>query len=193
MNPEGLTLASSNWRGPQSYVGHNYAFRPYFRSAFQGRAGHYFAVGITTLRPGLFLSYPIEQGGSVRGVVALKLSLDPLEQDWAAQPQEKVAVVDANGVIISSSEPNWKFRTLQPLPPKSGGHWRGAGSSPTCNCPLWASGGSPGWRPTARSTASLPCPRTRLPPNCTPWTWAAATLPATPSCPIRTGPYVSPP
>ena len=118
MNAEGLTLASSNWRDPQSYVGHNYAFRPYFRSAFRGRAGHYFAVGVTTSQPGLFLSYPIEQGGSVRGVVALKLSLDPLEQDWATQPQEKVAVVDASGVVISSSEPHWKFRTLQPLPPE---------------------------------------------------------------------------
>ncbi len=118
MNVAGLTLASSNWDTAQSYIDHNYGFRPYFRAAVTGRSGHYFAVGITTSQPGLFLSYPIERGGRVMGVVALKLSLDPLEQDWATQPQEKVAVVDANGVVISSSEPRWKFRTLEPLAPE---------------------------------------------------------------------------
>src|SRR6185503_11321656 len=30
-NPDGLTLAASNWDTPQSFVGRNYAFRPYFR------------------------------------------------------------------------------------------------------------------------------------------------------------------
>ena len=118
MNADGLTLASSNWRSAQSYVGHNYGFRPYFQSALGGKAGHYFAVGVTTFVPGLFLSYPIESGGRIVGVVALKLSLDSLETEWAGQPAEKVLVADSNGVIISSSEPNWKFHTLAPLPPR---------------------------------------------------------------------------
>ncbi len=116
LNTDGLTLASSNWRSEKSYVGQNYGFRPYFQAALRGEAGRYFAIGATTLTPGLFLSYPVEIEGRVIGVVALKVALDPLEASWAEQPAEKVLVSDGNGVIIASSEPNWKFRTLQPLP-----------------------------------------------------------------------------
>lgn len=115
MDDKGLTLASSNWDQPLSYVGNNYSFRPYFKAALAGGAGNYFAVGATTGTPGLFLSYPVEIDGRIAGVVAIKVALDPLEQAWAEQSSEKVLVSDGNGVIIASSEPNWKFHTLTEL------------------------------------------------------------------------------
>src|SRR5690606_29955295 len=59
----GDTLAASNWDEASSFVGHNYAFRPYFQDALQDVWGRYFAVGVTTGVPGYFLSHAIEQNG----------------------------------------------------------------------------------------------------------------------------------
>lgn len=42
---DGRTLAASNWRLPQSFVGHQYAFRPYFREALAGGLGRFYGVG----------------------------------------------------------------------------------------------------------------------------------------------------
>ncbi|RLB68784.1 MAG: hypothetical protein DRH03_09425 [Deltaproteobacteria bacterium] len=115
MNFEGLTVASSNWRSQDSYVGHNYNFRPYFKKARNGKPGHYFAIGATTKRPGLFLSYPVTSEGKILGAVAVKVSMATLEQAWARQGDEKVFITDDYGVIFASNEPTWKFRTLAPL------------------------------------------------------------------------------
>src|SRR5690606_5755821 len=52
----GETLAASNWNEEGSFVGHNYGFRPYFIEAIANGAGRFYAVGVTTGRPGYFLS-----------------------------------------------------------------------------------------------------------------------------------------
>ena len=41
INKDGLTLASSNWNKPDSYVGDNYAFRPYFVDAVEQGLGKF--------------------------------------------------------------------------------------------------------------------------------------------------------
>lgn len=50
----GLTLAASNYRQSGSYVGNNYAFRPYFRDAVDNGFGVFYGVGATTGDPGYF-------------------------------------------------------------------------------------------------------------------------------------------
>ncbi len=42
MDAQGLTLAASNWDAERSFVGNNFAFRPYFRNALQGDTGGFF-------------------------------------------------------------------------------------------------------------------------------------------------------
>ncbi len=42
MDAQGLTLAASNWDAERSFVGNNFAFRPYFRNALQGDTGVFF-------------------------------------------------------------------------------------------------------------------------------------------------------
>ena len=115
MDTTGLTVAASNWREPTSFVGENYAFRPYFQDALAGRAGQFFAIGATTGRPGLFFSRPVRAGGDIVGVAVAKVDLDPLEADWQAGG-EGVVVADRNGVIVLSSDPSWKYRTLREIP-----------------------------------------------------------------------------
>lgn len=114
IDPAGNTVAASNWARPDSFVGHNYAFRPYFREAMAGRTGMFFAVGATTRIPGFFLAHPVVEEGRVVGVLAAKVELTRLESTWA-ESGESLMVVDQHGVVALSSSPAWKFGALAPL------------------------------------------------------------------------------
>jgi two-component system C4-dicarboxylate transport sensor histidine kinase DctB len=48
------------------------------------------------------------------GVAAIKVSIESQQRSWT-QGADKVALVDANGVIFLSSDPAWKFKALKPL------------------------------------------------------------------------------
>ncbi|UTW05883.1 sensor histidine kinase [Pseudomonas benzenivorans] len=115
LDRRGDTLAASNWSEWSSFVGNNYAFRPYFQDALRQSAGRYFAVGVTTGIPGYFLSHVVrDDDGGVLGVLVVKLELDELQREWAAQPGV-LLVADGYSVVILSSRPGWRFRVLGEL------------------------------------------------------------------------------
>lgn len=118
IGPDGNTLAASNWRRPESFVGENYAFRPYFQQAIDGGVGQFFAVGATTRVPGFFIAHPVRDGGRVLGVIVVKIELDPIENTWA-DGGESVLVVDRHGVVALSSVAAWRFSALAPLEERS--------------------------------------------------------------------------
>lgn len=114
MNSKGVVLASSNWAGAGSFVGEDLSFRPYFKTALQGRVGHYYAIGTTRGDPGYFVSQPIVDQGRIIGVTVIKIGLHPLE--GASLPAGTPALIaDANGVIILASFPEWRLKALSPL------------------------------------------------------------------------------
>lgn len=104
LDPTGETLWSSNYLSNNSFVGQNYGFRPYFRTAMAGNAGFYFAVGATTGKPGLFFSNPIRSGESVLGVMVAKVSLEPLATNWRESGDRVWLSNDMNFVFLSSRE-----------------------------------------------------------------------------------------
>ncbi len=114
------TVAASNWNTPRSFIGQNYAFRPYFRDAMSGGVGRFYAIGATTGEPGYFLAHRMRDdataAGQPLGVVAVKISLDDIEANWA-RSGELLMLADAHGVVFLASRPEWKFRTLEPLAP----------------------------------------------------------------------------
>ena len=110
----GLTLASSNWNTPQTFVGRNYGFRPYFRDALAGDVGRFYAIGNTTSEPGYFIAAPVHGGGQVQGVVVVKVDLQRL-QDASPAQAESVAVADAFGVIFLASDASLRYRPIAPL------------------------------------------------------------------------------
>jgi len=111
---DGETLAASNWNEPGSFVGHNYAFRPYFLDAMAAGSGRFYAVGVTTGKPGYFLSSRVEADGRPIGVAIAKVDMAPLAATWAAAG-EMTAIADGDGVIFLSGEPGWTYRPLQSL------------------------------------------------------------------------------
>ncbi len=115
MDRQGLVLAASNWDTPASFVGWNYTFRPYFRDAMAAGAGVFYAVGVTTEAPGLFLSQALRDAqGRAVGVVVVKIGLGALERAWATGG-EPLALADERGVLFLASREDWRYRTLAPL------------------------------------------------------------------------------
>lgn len=112
----GLTLAASNWATSQSFIGQHYTFRPYFTEAMEGRPGRFYGVGATTGDPGYFISAPVQQNGTIRGVVVVKVSLAAFETAWR-ESGDALNLADAHGVLFLASLPDWRYRSLAPLPP----------------------------------------------------------------------------
>jgi two-component system C4-dicarboxylate transport sensor histidine kinase DctB len=74
MDAQGVVLAASNAGQPNSFLGQNYSFRPYFQQALAGARSDYFAIGATSGRPGYFVAEPaIFAAGTQKGVIAIKL------------------------------------------------------------------------------------------------------------------------
>lgn len=115
MDRNGETLAASNWNSDASFIGRNFSFRPYFQQAINGLTGHYFAFGITSNVPGYYISHPVRTDGTnFAGAVVVKTLLEALLQRWA-RGSESVLVADQNGVVIISSNLDWRFRDLAGL------------------------------------------------------------------------------
>lgn len=116
LDASGTAVASSNWEQPDSLVGRNFAYRPYYTAAMGGQPGAFFALGTSTNRPGYYLSFPVRSGDGVAGVVVIKVSLEALEVGWASAP-EHVVVTNTDDVVVATNVPGWRFHTLAPLSP----------------------------------------------------------------------------
>jgi PAS domain S-box-containing protein len=120
MNGNGVTEASSNRNAPESFVGKNYAYRPYFQQALNGKVGRYFAVGVT---PGYYVSYPIRnpRWKNFKAVAVAKVTLSGIAKELqtvAEKDNSIVCLVDPRGVVFLSSQPDMIFNSLWPLAAK---------------------------------------------------------------------------
>jgi two-component system C4-dicarboxylate transport sensor histidine kinase DctB len=114
MNAQGLTLAASNWDKPLTFVGNNYAFRPYFTGAMKTGAGQFYGVGVTTGEAGYFIAALVGPLEAPLGVVTVKIGLSELERKWQVA-NESVLLADEKGVVFLASRASWVYRPLSPL------------------------------------------------------------------------------
>lgn len=114
IDADGLTLASSNWDESDTFVGHNYTFRPYFRDALQFGQGRFYGIGTTSHEPGYFLATSMRTPTGARGVVVVKISLNEFESALS-QGSDTVMLLDSGGIIFLSSVPAWRYHTLVTL------------------------------------------------------------------------------
>ncbi len=138
---DGIAIAASNWREPDSFVGNDYTFREYFKRGMEfGHAEHY-ALGSVSKRPGLYLSQRVANAnGTAVGVVVVKVEFDGLERDWGNSGRSTF-VTDNHGIVLITSRPEWRFLTTVDIPP----HERVAireslqfGEAPLETLPVWA-------------------------------------------------------
>ncbi|WP_186032212.1 sensor histidine kinase [Burkholderia gladioli] len=113
----GKTIAASNWNQPDSFVGQNYSYRPYFIDALHNGSGRFYGLGTVSRTPGYYHATQINDEHGVKiGVVVIKIDLDVIESMWQRSP-ETLVVTDSNGVVFLTSFAGWKYRTLKPLSP----------------------------------------------------------------------------
>jgi diguanylate cyclase (GGDEF)-like protein/PAS domain S-box-containing protein len=114
MDADGMTVASSNRKDPDSFVGKSYRFRPYFQEAAKGQPGRYFALGITSGKRGFYASYPVQDRlGKVLGVVTMKKDLDEMETFFSQYPF--CFLINPDGIVFLSSRPAMVLKSLWPL------------------------------------------------------------------------------
>ena len=69
IDPAGNTVAASNFDRADSFIGQNFAYRPYFSDALAGGKGRFFALGTTSGVRGYYFGAPIRDAdGRVAGV-----------------------------------------------------------------------------------------------------------------------------
>ena len=115
LDPEGNAIGSSNHNDKDSFVGHDFSFRPYFTQAILGEPGKYYAVGVVSGWRGYYFSAPIFSSGEVLGVVVIKILLEPVFQRLRDEGAEYL-IVGYDGVVFASSQPDWALNSLQALP-----------------------------------------------------------------------------
>lgn len=110
----GNTIASSNWNLERSFVGRNYAWRPYFSNAIQGNPSQYFALGSSSKQRGYYFSYPVTYAAEIIGVIVIKMDLNAIESNWQNRNNIFVAT-DKYDVVFMSSSDEWLFKSLTQL------------------------------------------------------------------------------
>lgn len=114
LNRDGTTIAASNFDNEESFVGNNYRFRRYYSDAIENRVGNFFAVGVTTGRPGYFLSEAIIQGDEALGVAVVKVEFIELLEYWK-EARENVLITNKDDVVVLSSNPELLYKMLGPV------------------------------------------------------------------------------
>ena len=110
----GLAVASSNWQEQDSFIGSNYAFRPYFKQAMKGGPGQYFALGHRSDERGYYFTAPIQYNNNIIGVLTVKVNLENIDRLWSYESLD-FTLIDDKSVVFYSSKPNWLYNTLVPL------------------------------------------------------------------------------
>jgi two-component system, NtrC family, C4-dicarboxylate transport sensor histidine kinase DctB len=111
---DGSVIASSNADTPESFVGRNYGYRPYFQGAMAAGAAEYYAIGDLSGRFGLFLARRIGDDTNPVGVVVIKFEFHRLVQTWSKDPGQTF-VVDPRGIILASTDKAEDLRSFQPI------------------------------------------------------------------------------
>ncbi|MCF8145117.1 MAG: PAS domain S-box protein [Deltaproteobacteria bacterium] len=121
MDHSGRTIASSNRFEADSFVGKDYSFRPYFQAAMGGRSGVGMAMGVTSRKRGLYVSYPVygQDPDLPIGAVVVKGSAESivrrlLRVETASHASRKAMlfITDPHGVIFISDAKGFLLKTL---------------------------------------------------------------------------------
>lgn len=112
----GTAIAASNWDTPGSFIGHRYAYRPYYQESMATGEGSFYGIGTTTGQPGYFLSSRIDAPGpsgqpEPAGIAVVKVDLTGLEREWAGA-DATLGIADADGILFLAARPGWRYRPL---------------------------------------------------------------------------------
>ena len=114
LDAAGTSVAASDWGRPGTTIGQDLSFRPYVIDAMRTGRGRFYGVGITSGKPGYYLSYALRRGERLRGTVTVKVDIAEAAAGWKKLPGD-VFLVDERGVVILATRGDLKYRPLAPL------------------------------------------------------------------------------
>jgi len=114
LNPSGFTVASSNYEEEKSFIGKNYAFRPYFQHAVENDTGRFLAFGVTSNKLGYYISRALYLDEIFQGVIVIKIDLNPIKNIIKGLDGEFLLVDEKNIVFLSSNQ-KFLFKSLGTL------------------------------------------------------------------------------
>jgi two-component system C4-dicarboxylate transport sensor histidine kinase DctB len=114
LDRSGTSVAASDWDQPGTTIGQDLSFRPYVSDAVRHGRGRFYGVGITSRKPGYYLSYALRRGDGVRGIAAVKVNIAEAEQAWRKLPGQ-VLLIDERGIVILSTRDDLRYRPVAPL------------------------------------------------------------------------------
>ncbi|CAH0535805.1 C4-dicarboxylate transport sensor protein DctB [Vibrio stylophorae] len=117
LDRDGSAIASSNWQQPDSFIGHNFRYRPYYQLALGGQLGRYFALGAVSQKRGYYFSYGVVSQRKIQGVVVVKVDLANAISSWPHFIDNHFVVADEMGVAFYSSYSHFPDFALAPLTP----------------------------------------------------------------------------
>lgn len=114
MNKDGTVTACSPYGKGKTLTGNNYSFRPYFQEAMAGKQYFYPALGVTTLKRGLYFSMPVRSHGVIIGAVVIKYGLEEIDRILGNTPYPAALIVD-DGVVFASNNREWFYHAAFPI------------------------------------------------------------------------------
>ncbi|MCP4988126.1 MAG: sensor histidine kinase [Colwellia sp.] len=111
----GITIGASNWQLPTSFIGMDFTFRPYFKQAMEGELARYYAVGFSSGKRGFYYAYPVMVDNKVIGVIALKLSITDIEEQYkntVSTDSFNFLIVAPDDVVFISDRQEWRLKTI---------------------------------------------------------------------------------
>lgn len=121
LNKKGVTIASSNRLAKDSFVGKNYAFRPYFKESIKGNPSVFMALGVTSGIRGIYFTSPVYECGTdaVIGVSVIKERVEKIENDilFPHYPihnahHDMIAITNKDGVVFISDHKEILYNVL---------------------------------------------------------------------------------
>ena len=115
MDRFGHTIASSNRGDPDSFVGENFSFRPYFKEAMTGKASKYMALGWTSKKRGAYYSQGVYDPatGDAVGVAVIKAPIREMEENIIQSADGIVLLTGPKSVIFCSNREAWLYHTFE--------------------------------------------------------------------------------
>ena len=115
----GNTIASSKPSAPDAFMAKNHALDPYFLEASQGTPSLNMSQDKNHPEPVVYLSHPIYGKGKniPIGVVVIKASIAPIENELRKFHRGIVLLADPQGDIFASNNQEWLSQTLRTTSP----------------------------------------------------------------------------
>lgn len=116
LDANGTVVSSTIYDTNKSLTGNNYAFRPYFTNAINGSDYVYPALGVTTLKRGIYFSSPVylTDNTAASGVVVVKMGLFELDSILYSI-DTTASVISPQGIIFSSNNVSYLYHSIYPL------------------------------------------------------------------------------